>query len=612
MYLSYYNLSERPFSISTDPRFLWQGEKHQEALATLKYGLLKANGFVVLTGDIGTGKTTLVNALIESSGDDLLVANINNPTLDTVDFFKQVAKAYDPLAEINSKADFLLFLKKFIQKSHADGKVVLLVVDEAHRLSGQMLEEIRLLSNMEEGGTQLINIFLVGQNELKEVILSSQCRALRQRITLFYDIEPFSEDETSEYVEHRLKVAGINELLFTPAAIHKIQKFTRGYPRLINILCDHAMLTGYVKEQQVIDPPIIVECIREVKFLDPITSNILTKVLRSKPIWLSGLFAIIVVAIGISMYTMSPVSNGPPATLERDEADDKSEEPIGKDTSITVQQPRNETQPVPVKKMPGNLKQDSPMAPDKEDAASKPVVVAVGTLRSENALDQESSPKEGQLTTPPTQAIENPTPEPAKVPQPTTSELASLALEQQNFQVAIDLFEADRNRVTENDQTTRELYSRALVGRSKQLLAASPGEAETLLKKAVEIDPKNIEAHVSLGKIYTRSKDYPLAIDAYRNAISLNPELPDAFFNLAFIFATTGMYVDAEKLFTRVVELQPTYLDKALFNLAITQQRLGKTEESLANVQAAVKLRPENQKAQNYLKQLLGITEETR
>ena len=274
MYISFYKLSEKPFNISTDPRFLWRGEKHQEALANLKYGLLEANGYVVLTGDVGTGKTTLVNALVETLDENVLVANINHPTLDIIEFLNLVAKTYDASVEITSKNEFLFFFNSFLQKTHTAGQLVLLIIDEAHRLSTELLEEIRLLSNMEKAGRKLINIFFVGQNELKGMLLSPLCRALRQRITLFYDIGPLSEEETSEYVAHRLKVAGSEEELFKKEAIKEIHIFSRGYPRLINIICDRALLTGYVKEQQEIDADIVNECAREVSFLDPKATKI--------------------------------------------------------------------------------------------------------------------------------------------------------------------------------------------------------------------------------------------------------------------------------------------------------------------------------------------------
>ena len=170
MYLSYYGLVEKPFQISTDPRFLWYGEKHSEALANLRYGLLERNGYVVLTGDVGTGKTTLINALLASLNDKVVFANINHPTLDTIEFMRFVARKFDPAVSAQSKADLVSFFQTFLQKAHARGKIVLLVVDEAQRLSMEVLEELRLLSNLEKSGDRLLNIMLVGQNELKPLL----------------------------------------------------------------------------------------------------------------------------------------------------------------------------------------------------------------------------------------------------------------------------------------------------------------------------------------------------------------------------------------------------------------------------------------------------------
>ncbi len=273
MYLSFYKIKEKPFSINTDPRFLWYGEKHGEALANLKYGLMEENGYVVMTGDAGTGKTTLVNALIETLDDNVLVAKISHPTFGADEFLYLVAKTYDSTVEVAGKADCWFFFKSFLQQAHAEGKTTTLIIDEAHRLPKASLEEIRLLSNIEQAYNKLINIFLVGQKELKLTLSSPECSALRQRITLFYDIQPLSEDETRDYVVHRLKVAGTEEQLFTFEAIHQIQNFTRGYPRLINIICDRAMLTGYLKEQKMIDAGIVSECAREISFLDTTASD---------------------------------------------------------------------------------------------------------------------------------------------------------------------------------------------------------------------------------------------------------------------------------------------------------------------------------------------------
>ncbi len=677
MYLAFYNLLEKPFNINTDPRFLWRGEKHQEALANLKYGLMEANGYVVLTGDVGTGKTTLVNALIEALDDNVLVANINHPTLDTVEFFNLIAKTYDASARITSKTDFLFFFKDFLQRAHDEGKVVLLVIDEAHRLSRDLLEEIRLLSNVEQAGNKLINIIFVGQDELKDVILCPECRALRQRITLFYDIEPLSGNETHEYVNHRLNVAGTDERLFSPAAVREIQNFTRGYPRLINILCDRALLTGYVKEQKVIGADIIVECAQEISFLDPRASTVRTsqidrfsswgrspadrereptaslesehddeegpqghepsvdlrvervvhpisgsaKPLNRRvliPIGLAAIIVFIIIALGVGMHSEPPIAIVEPPGAGRSITGSRADVPVGKNGESALQKSPTAAETGAVAKVSESaieasppVKQDPNATQSDEKTASTPAPVSAVNTAKESALPTTSVLEEGEGS------AENQTPEtsgppPAKPPQPTTLELASAALEEGHFQTAIDLIEAERTSVAGSDLQAREIYSKALAGQAFQIYKTAPSEAEALLRRAVEANPKNVDAYLGLGRIYTRSKDYTLAIDAYQKAVALNPKLSDAFFNLGFIYATTGMYEDAEKLFVRVVQLEPAYLDKAFFNLAVTQERLGKREECLANLQMAIMIRPENQKAQNYLKKLTGEAGETR
>ena len=686
MYISFYKLLEKPFNISTDPRFLWRGEKHLEALANLKYGLLEANGYVVLTGDVGTGKTTLVNALVETLDDSVLVANINHPTLDTIEFLNLVAKTYDASVEITSKNEFIFFFNSFLQKTHTAGKVVLLVIDEAHRLSTKLLEEIRLLSNMEQSGRKLINIFFVGQSELKGMLLSPICRALRQRITLFYDIEPLSEGETSEYVAHRLKVAGTEEELFKKEAIKEIHIFSRGYPRLINIICDRALLTGYVKEQREIDADIVNECAREVSFLDPKASKIQmsqidrfsswgrplveklrtqTAAIRNKhslvdesiknklsptasklketanqmvgqlrgkyrysmiSIGLAIIIALIIAVIGIGMKTESAVKKQAPVELDKtsnvkdtDNFHNKGiDGPDQKDSQALTQKPGKSSAP--------SVAETSPEAPrletqkpntdqiktiEKENAAVDSDPIEPARQSSANLLPEESERplvlQSGEIPSENTLKQELP-----NLPQPTTIELASAALEHKKYQTAIDLIEADRSRIYDSSLEARKIYSNALVGRADQVAISSPYEAESMLRKAIETNPKNVQAYHNLGKIYTRSKDYALAIDAYQTAVTLNPKLSDAFFNLGFIYATTGMYEDAEKLFSRVVQLEPPYIDKALFNLAVIQEKLGKKEECMANLQMALMIKPDNQKAQTYLKQLVLAEEKIR
>ena len=273
MYLSHYNLEVKPFQLNTDPKFLWLGEKHKEALATLKYGVVDQKGFLLVTGDVGTGKTTLINALLEWIGNDAIIANITNPVLVELDFFNIVAHQFNINKHFSNKADFLIHFSRFLNDCYTKKKTVILVVDEAHKLDENLLEQIRLLSNIEMQQTKLINIFFVGQNEFIDIISNEQNRALRQRITINYHLEPLKEYEVKKYILHRLNVAGLHENIFTENSISEIYSFSNGYPRLINIICDYALLTGFVRDLKTITLTIIKECSQELSFSSEIDKN---------------------------------------------------------------------------------------------------------------------------------------------------------------------------------------------------------------------------------------------------------------------------------------------------------------------------------------------------
>ncbi len=265
MYLSHYQLNEKPFQINPDPKFLWLGEKHKEALAILKYGVLDNRGFLLLTGDVGTGKTTLINALLNHLGNDTIVATVPDPGLEILDFFNFIAKAFHIKYQFNSKEAFLSIFSNFLYKSHALHKKVLLIIDEAQRLNQDLLEEIRLLSNIEKQHVKLLNIFFVGQNEFNDIILEPENRALRQRITINYNIKPLTREEVTDYIRFRLRVAGSEKALFTSGAVKEIISFSKGYPRLINVLCDHSLLAGYVNGSDIVSAKEVKTCALEQK-----------------------------------------------------------------------------------------------------------------------------------------------------------------------------------------------------------------------------------------------------------------------------------------------------------------------------------------------------------
>jgi general secretion pathway protein A len=265
MYQSFYNLKTKPFQITTDPKFLWLGEKHKEALATLKYGILENKGFLLLTGDVGTGKTVLIHGLMKLIDVSAIVAAVPDPGLSTLDFFNFLSEEFEMNRRFDSKGAFLIHLKHFLYKASAADKKVLLIVDESQRLNHELIEQIRLLSNIEMDNRKLINIFFVGQSEFNKMLNEERNKAVKQRISVSHHIDPLTEHESRDYINHRLKIAGCTKELFKSDALRNIYSFSHGYPRLINIICDHALLTGYSAGKKTIDAAVIKECEKELR-----------------------------------------------------------------------------------------------------------------------------------------------------------------------------------------------------------------------------------------------------------------------------------------------------------------------------------------------------------
>lgn len=265
MYRSFYHLQRKPFQITTDPAFLWLGEKHREAMATLKYGVLEDKGFLLLTGDVGTGKTTLIHALVESLDDRVQTAMIADPGLSRFDFYRMVSSAFGIEGEIRNKSDFLENFSRFLHQAHAAGRTVLLIIDETQRLKHDLLEEIRLLSNIEKVDAKLLNIFFVGQNEVKDILMRPENRALRKRITISYTLFPLSQPETQRYIRHRLKMAGTDREIFSSDAIAEVFAYSGGAPRQINIICDLALLYGFEAGKKTITRKIVRQCREKIQ-----------------------------------------------------------------------------------------------------------------------------------------------------------------------------------------------------------------------------------------------------------------------------------------------------------------------------------------------------------
>jgi general secretion pathway protein A len=248
MYLSFFGLNEKPFAITPDPRYLYLSERHAEALAHLLYGINEAGGFVQLTGEVGTGKTTIVRSLLAQTPKNAEIALILNPKMTAPEFLLTICEELGigvPDSALGSLKDLVDILSEYLLRAHAAGHRVVLVVDEAQNLSPEVLEQVRLLTNLETNTQKLLQIILIGQPELRELLGRVELRQLAQRITGRYHLNPLSHDETAAYVLHRLRVAGATTDIFPPQALNAVFSLSQGVPRVINVICDRALLGAY-------------------------------------------------------------------------------------------------------------------------------------------------------------------------------------------------------------------------------------------------------------------------------------------------------------------------------------------------------------------------------
>ena len=260
MYEKFYGFNEAPFQLTPDPRFLYMSSCHREAYAQLLIGLQMRKGFIVLSGEVGTGKTTLIRKLVEEVDLNVRLGLIFHTLLSAKGLLQNICKEFGLETQgFTSKTDYVMALHDFLKETHASGGTAVLIIDEAHNLKEDVLEEVRLLSNFETSQQKLLQICLVGQPELIEKLSRPELRQLSQRISLRFSLSNLSEAETAEYIRYRLNVAGMNIIgeLFTPAATAEVYRLTGGVPREINILCENALVLGYVKGCMEIDANIV-------------------------------------------------------------------------------------------------------------------------------------------------------------------------------------------------------------------------------------------------------------------------------------------------------------------------------------------------------------------
>ena len=267
MYLSFYGLVEKPFSITPDPRYLFLSGRHAEALAHLVYGIDEAGGFIQLTGEVGTGKTTIIRSLLARQPDKAEIALILNPRMAAAEFMLTLCEELGilvPDSAETSVKDLIDILNRYLLRAHSEGRRVVLVVDEAQTLAPELLEQVRLLTNLETETQKLLQIILIGQPELRELLARNDLRQLAQRVTGRYHLDPLSRDETSSYIKHRLRIAGATNDIFTPSALHELYRVSGGVPRLLNIIADRALLGGFSSDRHLVGPDLVRRAAAEV------------------------------------------------------------------------------------------------------------------------------------------------------------------------------------------------------------------------------------------------------------------------------------------------------------------------------------------------------------
>lgn len=266
MYLDYYGLSVAPFDITPNPRFLFFSAKHREAFNHLLYGIRERKGFVQLTGEVGAGKTTICRAMLEQLGDQFATALILNPVLDADQLMKAIAMEFGLQVKGMDRLETVALLNQFLIEQAEKQKDAVLIIDEAQDLTVELLEQVRLLSNLETDDRKLLQIVLMGQTELRDRLNSFSMRQLRQRITVRYHLRPLTRGEVGQYIQHRLHVSGAKGApYFTAAALWRVYHYSQGIPRLVNALCDKCLLAGYVHQSDRIDFRLAGLAIRELE-----------------------------------------------------------------------------------------------------------------------------------------------------------------------------------------------------------------------------------------------------------------------------------------------------------------------------------------------------------
>ena len=387
MYSAYFGLTENPFSLTPDPRFLFMSQRHREALAHLLYGMGERGGFVLLTGEVGTGKTTLCRSLLEQVPEGVEVALVLNPKQTALELVASLCDelnvSYPPATE--SLKVLIDLLNLHLLEIHAKGRRTVLIIDEAQNLSTDVLEQVRLLTNLETTTQKLLQILLIGQPELQTMMAQPELRQLGQRITARYHLPPLLLNETAAYIQHRLEVAGCKRNLFTKGTLHLVHRLSGGVPRLINTICDRALLGAYAKQRDRVNRRLARKAASEV--MGP------GLLLRPRRLfgWAVALLVLLILGAGWQFLDWPIIPKQAIVTEEKLPKSAPAVGPAGGEVPLERGEENVEAQATPPESLETNVTSDSSGEAETEDAGDASTIVGDLLEAGEVKTDKDSA-----------------------------------------------------------------------------------------------------------------------------------------------------------------------------------------------------------------------------
>lgn len=542
MYLSFYGLNEKPFSLTPDTKFLYLGKDCQDALNHLMYGIGEREGFMLLTGEVGTGKTMVLRTLLRSLGQDIRSALVFNPMLEEAELLKSILEDFGIENGHGTKKELIDRLNKFLLAEARQNRRGVLIIDEAQGLSDQVLEQIRLLSNLETEKSKLLHIILAGQVELEQKLESPFLRQLNQRISIRYRLLPLSRIDTEKYIHHRLLVAASNgHITFSAGALNEIFKYSQGIPRLVNLICDRVLLAGYTEQTRHLKKHLVKKAVKGIKNRERVSSpwrNGFRKHFHQASVHVAWIFGLIIV---LALFTLTHLGTGSSSSVN---VASQALVPSQRLSEDVPQNPVTQNVPVSTREL-----QDVPGG----KVASLDNYGDSGKKEIKETLYAKISPKTRIFF----------------------SKGKKKWVEDKGIR-------GSEVRLEEKQLGDVRSHFHLAVRYQKRREKAKAMEE---YKKIIEIDSMNVEAHNNLGVIYKDMGKLDQAVKEFQTVLSMNPRQEKAHNNLGITFYLQGNLEKAIQEFRGVLDINPTNKE-AYINLGVVykrQNRLGKAKRMFEN-----------------------------